>query len=139
MNEFDPNDETSMRWQKSRVVTALGGMAAMEQKFGLSGSVSCKDLSGAASTLRSMVENEGIAGFGFIGYGYKNSEELDHLQEVAISALLNQYYLKAKEILAGNPELMSKVTDKLINDGVITMEDIAVLRYSTEINSVELG
>ena len=133
------NDETDMRWQKSRVVTALGGMAAMEQKFGFSGTGSYKDINSASSALRSMMENEGIAGFGLIGYGYNNSEELNHLQETANSALLNQYYLKAKEIVAKNPEFISKVTEKLLDDNVVTMEDIQALRDKCNICSVELG
>ena len=133
------NDETDMRWQKSRVVTALGGMAAMEQRFGFAGAGSYKDIKGASSALRSMMENEGIAGFGLIGYGFHNSEELNHLQETANSALLNQYYLKAKEIIAKNQEFISKVTDKLLTDSVITMEDIESLRKTCTINTVELG
>lgn len=133
------NDETDMRWQKSRVVTGLGGMAAMEQRFGFAGAGSYKDIKGAASALRSMMENEGIAGFGLIGYGFHNSEELNHLQETANSALLNQYYLKAKEIIARNPEFISKVTDKLLDDNVITMENIESLRKTCTINTVELG
>lgn len=133
------NDETDMRWQKSRVVTALGGMAAMEQKFGFSGAGSCKDIKNASSVLRSMMANEGIAGFGFIGYGLYTSEELNHLQETANSALLNQYYLKAKEIIARNPEFTSKVTDMLLDRNVITMEDIESLRRTCTINISELG
>ena len=133
------DDETDMRWQKSRVVTALGGMAAMEQKFGFAGAGSYKDIRKAASALRSMMEDEGIAGFGLIGYGYHSSEELNHLQETANSALINQYYLKAKEIIARNPELLSEVTDKLLEDNVITMDDIQTLRETCSICNVEFG
>lgn len=132
-------DSADMRWQKSRVVTTLGGMAAMEQKLGFVGAGSYKDIREASSMLKSMMANEGIAGFGLIGYGYNTSQELKHLQETANSALLNQYYLKAKEIIAKNPEFLSKVTEKLLYDNVITMEDIERLRETCTINSAELG
>ena len=133
------DDETDMRWQKSRVITALAGMAAMEHEFGFAGAGSYKDIKGAASTLRSMMENEGIAGFGLVGYGYHNSEELNHLQETANSALLNQYYLKAKEILARNREFFSTVVDVLMRYGLITMDDIKAIRETCPICNVELG
>ena len=133
------DDETDMRWQKCRVITALAGMAAMEQQFGFSGAGSYKDISGASSILRSMMENEGVAGFGLIGYGYHNSEELNHLQETANSALLNQYYLKAKEIIAMNQEFFSIVAGKLMSDGLITMDDIKGIRETCPICNVELG
>ena len=130
------HDETDIRWQKSRVITALGGMAAMEQVFGLAGAGSYKDIRKASALLKSMVENEGVAGFTFIGYGYSSSEEHDHLVETANAVLLNQYFLKAKEILAKNTDFLSKVTDKLIQDNVITMDDIKSLRNTCEINVI---
>lgn len=133
------SDSADMRWQKSRIVTALGGMAAMEHQFGFAGAGSCKDIREASIALRSMIGNEGIAGFGLIGYSYNSSQELKHHQEIANSALLNQYYLKAKEIIAKNPELFSKVTEKLLDDSVITMEDIDILRKTYTIAPVELG
>lgn len=132
------DDESDMRWQKCKIVTALGGMAAMEQKFGFSGAGSFKDIKGASAALRSMMENEGIAGFGFISYGYRDSEKLNHLQETANSALLNQYYLKAKEIIARNQDFLQAVTDKLLDDSLITMEDIDELRDIIDIVDVEL-
>lgn len=132
-------DEGDIRWQKARIVTALAGMAAMEQRFGFSGAGAYKDIKGASAALRSLMENEGIAGFGLIGYGYHNSEELNHLLETANSAMLNQYYLKAKEIIARNPDFMAAVVDKLDSDSMITMDDIAYLRTVCEINAVELG
>lgn len=133
------NDSTDMRWQKSRVVTSLGGMAAMEHRLGFVGAGSYKDIREASSVLKSMMANEGIAGFGLIGYGYNTSQELKHLQETANSALLNQYYLKAKEIIARNPKFLSKVNEKLLDDNVITMEDIERLRKICTITSAELG
>ena len=131
------HDETDIRWQKSRVITALGGMAAMEQVFGLAGAGSYKDIRKASALLKSMVENEGVAGFTFIGYGYSSSEEHDHLVETANAVLLNQYFLKAKEILAKNTDFLSKVTDKLIQDNVITMDDIKSLRNTCEMKFID--
>ena len=135
---FYPN-ETDMRWQKSRVVTALAGMAAVENRFGFVGAGSYKDIKSASVTLRSMMENEGIAGFGLTGYGYQNSEVLNNQQEIANSALLNQYYIKAKEILAKNSEFLATVMDKLESDSLITMDDIKYLRTICDIKPVELG
>ena len=132
------HDEADIRWQRSRVVTALGGMAAMEHRFGIAGAGASKDLSGAAATLRTLVESEGIAGFGLTGYGFRNSEELNHHLEMATSVLMNQYYLKAKEIIAKNQGLLTEVTDKLLTDGVITMEDLETLRGNSKISTVEL-
>lgn len=133
------HDEEDIRWQKSRIVTALAGMAAVEQIRGVAGTGASSDLTRAYSLLKKKIESEAIAGFALFGYGYGNSERLDQSIEVATAAMLNGYYLKAKEILAANRGFLTAVIDRLSADGVLTVNDLASIEGECEIRSVDIG
>lgn len=112
------------------IVSSLGGMAALEQKFGIYDLGCSKDLDNAFDAMRKLVVDNCICGFQLHASNYGDSEELQTRQAQAVASEIEHCYRTAKEILAVNSEFLEKMAAALARKGLLTMVDIQVIRDS---------
>ena len=115
-------------WQKSRIVSALGGPAAMEQKFGLPDIGCSSDLDHAFDKERELLSDTCINGFSFYSRGYSESEHLKASLEQAAAAEVERYYRKAKEVISTNREFFEKLAAALAEKKLLSAVDIEKIR-----------
>lgn len=127
-----------LEWQKTRIVSALGGPAAMEQKFGLPDIGCASDLTHAFDKVRKLLSDTCINGFSFYSRGYSESEHLKASLEQAVAAEVERYYRKAKEIISSNREFFEKLAAALAEKKLLSAVDIQQIREDCRIVSVAI-
>ena len=123
-------DETvdAFTWLECEIISALGGKAALEQKYGVLDLGSSVDLQTAFDTVKELVRSCCLCGFQLHGTEYQNSQAALAHQEQAVAAEIEKYYRKAKEILAANREFFEKVEQELSEKKLLTMRDLTRIR-----------
>lgn len=131
-------NELPLQRQMKRVVGALGGMAATEQKFGITDSGTTRDLNHAFRVTMGMIENECICGFDLHKNGYDDSEALKNRREQATAIQVEKYYRKAKEILSLNWEFLEKLARELAEQKILDTADVQKIKSECKITPVNL-
>ena len=121
-----------------RVIGALGGMAATEQKFGITDSGTNRDLNHAFRVTMGMIENECICGFDLHKNGYDDSEDLKKRREQAASVQVEKYYRKAKEILSLNWDFFERVAKELAEKKILNTADVQRIKSKCKIINVSI-
>lgn len=129
---------TPLYWAKSRIVGALGGMAAIEQKYGIFDFGGERDLDQAFDRTRDLIVNNCFSGFNLHCNGYNDSERLKSEQEQAVSAEVEKFYRKAKEIISLNQEFFEKIAMALAKKKLLSAVDIQQIKNKCEIVPVAL-
>ena len=129
---------TPLYWAKSRIVGSLGGMAAIEQKYGIFDFGGERDLDQAFDRTRDLIVNNCFSGFNLHCNSYKDSERLKSEQEQAVSAEVEKFYRKAKEIISLNQEFFEKVAVALAQKKLLSAVDIKQIKSECEIVPVTL-
>ena len=136
------NDEfyTPLYWAKSRIIAALGGLAANEQKYGVFDIGGGRDLEQAFDRMKDLVVNTGMCGLSLYSYGYgdADSNALKAAQEQAIAAEVEKAYRKAKEIIALNAEYFEKVASALAQKKLLSAADMQKIKSECKIVPVAL-
>lgn len=125
-------------WEKTRVISSLGGAAATEQKFGQSDSGATHDIDQAFDMMYDLVTNHCICGFNLHEWDYRDSEEVIASRERAATMEVERYFRKAKEILALNAEFFEKVAKALQTKLVLTTDDIQRIKAECTIVPVSI-
>ena len=113
--------------RKKEIAGALGGIAAIDQKFGIRSAGGSRDLAKAFDMMKELVVDHCIFGLEYYS-DQEDSFERKAKQENRISAEVDRLYQQAKMILAANVSFLDAVATALATKGVITARDIAVLR-----------
>lgn len=129
---------TPLYESKSQIIGALGGMAAVEQKFGIFDAGCDKDLEQAFDMVKSLVVSNCICGFHLHKNEFQDSQRLWSEQEDAVASEIEKYYRKAKEILSRNSEFFEKVAEELNQKGLISGSDIYRIKSDCLISTVEI-
>ena len=135
---YHDRNTTPLYGAKSRIVRSLGGMAALEQIFGIFDAGNGSDLDQAFDEVKDLVVNNCICGFHLHKNLYEDSQHLWSAQEQVVSAEVEKYYKKAKEILACNKEFLDKLAGALAKKGVLTMTDVQAIKKTCTIVPVVL-
>lgn len=138
MDYYNDNSTTPLYWIKSRIVTALGGAAAIEQKFGIFDAGCDLDLDHAFDHTKDLVVNNCVCGLHLHKTEYEVSDSLCAAQELAVSAEVEKYYRKAKEIISLNKEFFEKLAAALAKKKLLSAIDIKQIKSECEIISVTL-
>ena len=109
---------------QSHILGALGGMAALEQKFGIVDTGASRDLDQAFRSTWNLVTEDCICGFHLHSNSFDDSVDLKAKQELTTAAEIERFYRKTKEILSGNSELLEAIAKELSDKGVLTASDI---------------
>ena len=128
----------SMHWLISRIITSLGGMAAVEQTLGVFDSGNSEDLDQAFNMANGLITENCICGFHLHRNSFDDSQHLLSEQEQATSAEVEKYYKKAKEIIIRNKEFFHKLSVALSENGVLAANEIKAIRDTCEIVPVAL-
>ena len=127
---------TTIRIKK--IIGSLGGMAALEQKFGISDMGASRDLQLAYDWTQGLIVNECMCGFSFYSHGFDDSEALKTRQEQATVTEVEKYYRKAKEILSQNWEFFERVAKELAEKKILNTADIQRIKSECKITPVNL-
>ena len=115
-------------WLECEIISALGGRAALEQKYGVLDLGSSVDLQTAFDTVKELVRSCCLCGFQLHGTEYQNSQTALAHQEQAVAAEIEKYYRKAKEILSANRAFFECVEQELAEKKLLTMHDLSRIR-----------
>ena len=107
---------------ENKVISLLGGMAAIEIVYGKNDIFSDYEISDAVSFVKRLIDTH--CGYGFTRFGDKKSNELLKRKDVEVKLELERYYRRAKEILMDNRELLDVVVKELIEKEVLLSGDI---------------
>ena len=125
---YNDNTVSPLRWQQSRALAALGGMAALEQKYGIEDIGNSEDLDQAHRILMDLVSENAICGFRFLDSPYRNSGDLTSDQEKVVVSELERYYRRTKQLLSLNSAFLEKVAAALAEKELLTAQDIRAIR-----------
>lgn len=114
--------------RQSHILGSLGGMAALEQKFGIIDTGASGDLNQAFRNVWDLVTENCLCGFHLHGNGFDDSDDLKAKQEQATATEVERFYRKAKEIMSKNHELFEAIARELALRGVLTSADIRRIR-----------
>lgn len=129
------NSLTAFDFAKIRAVSSLAGAAAIEQRFGVAGGGASSDFNQAFEAVRQMIESDCICGFGLHESPYRNSGTLDSSIEQATAVKIEEFYRKAKEILALNSEFLEKIAAALAEKKLLTAPEINAIRNECSVVS----
>lgn len=133
---YNDNSKTPLYWNKSRIIGSLGGVAAIEQKFGIS-DIGCeRDLNQAFNMTRDLIVNTCIIGFHLHADEFNDSQRLMSAQEEAVAVEVEKYYRKAKEILSSNWEFFEKLAAALAQKKLLSAVDIQKIKSECRIVTV---
>lgn len=135
---YNTKEHSPLYWNKSRIVGALGGIAAIEQKFGIFDVGGERDLDYAFDSTKNLIVNTCISGLHLHSYGYEDSERLKSEQERAVAAEVEKFYRKAKEIISLNIEFFEKVASALAKKKLLSAVDIQKIKSECKIVHVAL-
>ena len=135
---YNDHSFAPLYWSKSRIIGALGGVAAIEQKFGIFDAGCDRDLDFAFDRTRDLVVNNCVCGLHLHNNRYEDSQRLWSEQEQAVSAEVEKYYRKAKEIISLNMEFFEKVAATLAKKRLLSAVDIKQIKSECKITPVAL-
>lgn len=132
------DDISPLRRKQIQVVSALGGMAAVEQRFGIIDTGTQDDLYQAFDLAKDLISENCMCGFHLHASEYGDSDKLRSKQEFAASCEIERYYRKAKEILALNRDFIERMACQLREKMVLTTFDIQIIKAECPICPVAI-
>ena len=123
----DDNYWYALKYMENRVLSLLGGKAALEVKFGLVNVGANSDMHRAFDLVERFVDN--YCSFGFDKFERRNSSQtLLEKKETYIHAELDRYYRQTKQIIVENMTFLDKLVSSLIEKKTITSSEIQMLK-----------
>ena len=127
--EQDKDYFMSKHFMENRVMSLLGGKAAVELVYGVT-DVGCNnDLHRAFDITERFVDD--YCGYGFNyweGIGRKSSDNLMERKENFIQNEIERYFQMAKKILIENREFLDKLADSLVDKKTLVYQDIQAIK-----------
>ena len=125
--------------EKAHIIGALGGIAAVEQKYGISDVGGGYDLDLAFQRAKELVVSKCISGLHLHQLNeFEDSEHLKYEQERAVSAEIESCFRKAKEILSLNRDFLERVAAALSQNHLLSTADIQEIKRECVIIPVSL-
>ena len=123
----DENYWYALKFMENRVLSLLGGKAALEVKFGLVDVGANSDMHRAFDLVERFVDNYCM--YGFDKFERNNSSQtLLEKKETYVHAELDRYYKQVKQLIVDNMTLLDKLVSALIEKKTITGTDIQMLK-----------
>lgn len=135
---YNDNSKSSLYWIKSRIISSLGGIAAIDQKWGFSDMGCEQDLDLAFDLARDLIVNTCIVGFHLHSTEYNDSQRLMSVQEEVVAVEVEKYYHKAKEILSANWDFFEKLASALAQKKFLSAVDIKKIKTECRIITVTI-
>lgn len=139
LSNYDNENEHPFLLKQRKILTALGGMAAVDLIFGRFDMGNTTDLDVVYSELSVLIDRNCFSGFAYHNFRrYNSSESMMVSQESLVAAEVEKYYRKAKEMLASNREFLDKLAETLARKRILTMPDIAAIKSKCRIQPISL-
>lgn len=124
-----------LAWQQRNILVGLGGMAAVEQKYGITDHSAEEDLNQSFEMVRDLVVNNCVCGFDLHDGYHEISDALRSRQEQSVASEIEKYYHKAKRLLACNGVFLDRMATALAQKGLLSSLDIEQIKMGCEIVS----
>ena len=121
-----------------QICASLGGMAALDQQYGMADAGVGQDLDHAFSLVSGLVGDACIRGFGFYVSECGDSQSRKSRREQAVAVEMERWYRKTKEILSANRDLFEAIAAELSQKGVLTTADIDRIKQRCRITPVAI-
>lgn len=119
--------------REEKVITLLGGKAAIEVKFA-DADVGCNsDIHRAIAIVERFADHFCTRGFNMFEFQPRSSDELLSRREDFIFAEMERYYQLAKKILVDNREFLDKLAEALIEKKTLILPDIQKIKATCKI------
>ena len=125
---IDEPKPDSLYLKEQKIIRALGGMAGSEHAYGNFDVGNVGDLDHAFEQTKELVVSNCIHGLYLHKNDYEDSQKLWSEQETVVSAAVEKYLKKAKEIIAKNSDFFHKVSAALYEKGYLTSTDIEKIK-----------
>lgn len=135
---YNEKTYTHLYWTKSRIISSLSGMAAVEQRYGIVDMGGERDIDHASDMIRDLLTSNCVNGFRLHSRGCDDTELLKAEQEKAISEEIEKAYQKAKEIIGRNRGFLDKLADALAQKKILTTEDVQKIKSECKIVQVAI-
>ncbi|MPN04137.1 hypothetical protein SDC9_151373 [bioreactor metagenome] len=109
-------------------MSALGGMAAIEHKFGIADAGVRRDLDHAFEMTRDLVTDLCVSGFALHSSRFEDSDAQKHKQEQAVVVEVERYYRQVKGILATHKDFLEEVAQQLAKTGYLTAQNLKKIK-----------
>lgn len=134
---YNDDSYTTLYWARSRIAASLGGLAAVEEKFGIPDIGGTRDLSQAFRMTYQLVEDNCVCGFHLFDRG-ENSDALKSQQESVAAGEVERFFRKAKEIIALNHDFFEKLAAALAEKKLLSAVDIQRIKSECVITPMSL-
>jgi len=115
-------------------LVSLGGVCAVDVKFGTHDKGGTQDVRRAYSVIRDIISDEGSRGFALVDVSTHRfpdiSENINSRNEAVVQAELERFRMLSKEILIKNSEFLNKAAQELLNKETLLYSDIRKIRES---------
>ena len=122
------------------ILISLASKAAVELYYADHVASGCyQDLKKAAGYIDDGVAENATVGFGMFniqGHRCDTSESMNSRREAVVGALMEQYLLKARDIILKNKAFLELVADELVQKGTLLFSDIQRIKSSVTITPV---
>lgn len=135
---YNDRSHTVLYWMKSRIISSLSGIAAVEQRYGIVDMGGERDIDHAFDVTKELLTNMCINGFRLHASGYDDTEQLKAEQEKAICEEVERFYQKAIEIIAHNREFLEKIAVALAEKKLLTAADVQRIKSECKIYQVAI-
>lgn len=132
----DKNYYNDIDFMDNKVLTLLGGKAAIELKYGKIDTGCTSDIDRAFNIVERTTKD-------FAGYSFMCHDELSlddnwakKNKQRIMAFKMEEYYSQAKRILVENNNLLEKMADLLVEKKIITYLDIQALKNKKETKNV---
>ena len=116
---------------------SLAGRAVLAMELGVFDTGAGRDLDDAFNAAKRLVQDLCYSGFEHYSYAHReNSATLSARQEIAITALLEQYDRRVRAMLCKNRAFVEALAGALAEKGVLVAADVRAIRESLTITDV---
>ena len=122
------DSKTSANGPLPDILVTLAGMAAVDQWYGNRGYGNSSDLDKVFQMVETLVKNNSISGLCWTERDFSDSDILRAQREAVVAAKVEEYYCKAKKILALNQSFFGDIIKKLSEKCMLTQMDLREIR-----------
>ncbi len=131
------NGRWDLRFWEKEVMIALAGRDATVMELGAFDTGAGRDLDSAYDAAKHLVEDLCFTGYEHYSYAHReDSETLHSRQEIAITAVVEQYDHKVRDMLCKNKLFVEAVAQALAEKGVLVAADIYRIRENCMVSEI---
>ena len=121
------------KYMENRVLSLLGGRAAMEVQFGQVDVGATHDMQRALAIVERFVDDYGAVGFSCLGESHFSSNDLHARKEILSRAELDRYYQTARKLLVDNRQFLDQLAAALVQRKTLVNKDVLAIKTACKV------